>query len=77
MSEQFIKRAAKDIAKAKKVVALTGAGLEGAEFFFAEGPPCRHPYQDLSALLHSPPAGEKIRGYPWPGDRHLGVGPRH
>lgn len=59
------------------IIALTGAGLKGAEFFFAEGPPCLHPYQDLSASLHSPLTGEKVRGCPWPGDRHLEAGPRH
>ena len=34
------------------LIALRGPGLEGAQFFFAPGPPCTHPFEDLSPHLH-------------------------
>ena len=36
------------------IIALPGPGLQGAEFFFAEGPPCTHPYADLTPQLQQP-----------------------
>ena len=33
------------------LVALSDLGLHGAEFHFADGPPCSAPYEDLSTRL--------------------------
>jgi len=38
------------------LIALRRAGLEEAQFFFAPGPPCTYPYEDLSAKLSSHPS---------------------
>ena len=35
------------------IIVLPGPGLEEAEFLFAEGPPCTHPYADLTPQLLS------------------------